>query len=80
MSVLSLARPSVQQRDATYMFTLRRVTALDIAQRRIRFHDTRADQVVQAQEVLIMAHAVKIPPAERQGTKVLGDGAEQRLC
>lgn len=65
---------------ATYVFTLCRITALDIAQRGIGLDNTRADQVVQTQEVLVMAHAIKIPPAERQGTEVLGDGVEECLC
>jgi hypothetical protein len=66
--------------STTYMLALCRVTALYIAQRRVGLDNTRADQVVQTQEVLVMAHTVKIPPAERQGTEILGDGVEECLC
>jgi hypothetical protein len=46
------------------MFALRSVTALDIAQRWVCFHDTCRDQVVQAEQVFIVAQAVEVPPAE----------------
>ena len=67
-------------RLVAYVFTLCCITALDIAKRGIGLDNTRADQVVQAQEVLVMAHAIEIPPAERQSTEVLGNGVEECLC
>lgn len=60
----------------THVFTLCRVAALDIAQRWVRLDNTSANQVVQTQEVLVVAQAVEISPAERQGAKVLGNGVE----
>lgn len=62
------------------MFTLRGIATLDIAQRRVRFDDARANQVVQAKEILVMAHAIEVAAAERQGAEVFGNGIEQRFC
>ena len=80
LSCVSTHLYSVDGSVATYVFTLCCITALDIAKRGVGFDNTRADQVVQAQEVLVMAHAIEIPPAERQSAEVLGNGVEERLC
>lgn len=66
--------------NGTDVFTLCRVASLDIAQRRVRLDDTSANQIVQAQEILVVTQAVQISPTERQSAKVLGNGVEQRLC
>ena len=59
------------------MFQLSRITTFDIAKRWISFHDARFDQVVQAEEIFVLAKAVQISPAEWQGTKVFVDDIEQ---
>ena len=59
------------------MFKLSGVTPLDITQWRIRFHDTRFDKVVQAQEVFVLPKTVQVPPAEWQSAKVLVDDVEE---
>jgi hypothetical protein len=43
---------------------LGRVRALLIAQRRIRFDDTRRDKVVQPQQILVVTESVKITSAK----------------
>lgn len=58
------------------MFALCRVTTLDVAQRGVSLDDTRTDQVVQAQEVLVMAQSIEVPPAERQSTEILRNGVK----
>ena len=80
LSCVSTHLYSVDGSMATYVFTLCCVTALDIAKRGVGLNNTRADQVVQAQKVLVVAHAIEIPPAERQSTEVLGNGVEECLC
>lgn len=60
----------------SYMFKLRSVRPFDIAQRRIRLYDPARNQVVQPQEVLVLAQAVQVPPTKRQGAKVLVDDVE----
>jgi len=62
------------------MFTLRSITAFDIAQGWVCLHDTCANQVVQTQQVLVVTKTVEVPSAERQSTKVLCDAVEQSLC
>ena len=68
-----------EKRGWAYMFRLRGITALDVAQRRIRFHDTRRNQVVEAEKVLVVSETVKVPSAPGKGTEVLGDGVQERL-
>lgn len=59
------------------MLELGRVAALDVDKRRVRLDDAGADKVVEAEEVLVLAEAVEVPPAEGQGAEVLGDDVEQ---
>lgn len=62
------------------MLKLRRVRPLDVDERRIRLDDAVLDQMVQAQQVLVVAQAVQVAAAEGQGAKVLVDAAQQGLC
>ena len=62
------------------MFRLRGIGAFDVAKRRICFHDTGLHKVVQTEQVLVVAEAVEVPPAERQSAEVLGNGGEEGFC
>jgi hypothetical protein len=64
--------------DITYVFALRSVAPLDIAQRGVRLDDAGGDEVVEAQQVLVVAEAVEVAAAEGEGAEVLGDGGEER--
>jgi len=64
----------------TYMFTLRRITPLNIAQRRIRLNNASTNQIIQAQQILVVSQTVQISPTERQCAKVLCDTVEQSFC
>lgn len=80
---LKLARVLLERegcKGQTYMFTLRSVAALNIAKGRVGLYDTGRDEVIETEQVLIVAEAIEIAPAEGQGAEVLGDGVEQRLC
>lgn len=59
------------------MLTLRGITPLDIAQRRISLDDTGANEIVQSQKILVVAQAVEVATAPGQGAEVLSDGSEE---
>lgn len=62
------------------MFTLCGIAALDVAKWGIRLDDARRDEVVEAQQVLVVTEAVEVAPAEGQGAEVLVDGGEEGAC
>jgi hypothetical protein len=66
--------------DGTYVLRLRGVGAFDVAQRRICLNDTGLYEVVQAEQVLVVAEAVEISSAKWQSAKVLSNGGKEGLC
>ena len=69
-----------RQHQATYVLKLSGVRALDIAKRWIRFHDAARHQMVQAQQVFVLAKSVQVTPAKGQRTEILRDRVQQALC
>ena len=59
------------------MLKLCRIRPFHVAQRRVRLHNPAGDQVVQAQQVLVVAQPVEVPPAEGQRAEVLRDRVQQ---
>ena len=59
------------------MLELRRVTPLDITQRRIALHDPTLDQIIQAQQVLLLPQPIQIPATKGNRAEILLDHAEQ---
>jgi hypothetical protein len=61
------------------MLILRRITALNIHQRRVILHNPGLDQIIQPQQILIMPQTVQIPATERQRAEILLNSAQQSL-
>jgi len=61
------------------MLELRRVTALLVHQRRIRLHDALRHQIVQPEQVLVLAQTVEVAPAEGKRAEGFVDHVQEVL-
>lgn len=55
------------------MLILSSVTALDVAEGRVRVYDAEVAQILQGHQVLALAKTVQPAAAKRQSTKILID-------
>ncbi len=62
------------------MFILRRHGTRNIAQRWVILYDAQRDQMFQSEQVVLLAHAIQVSPAEGERVKVFVDRPQEAVC